>query len=90
MKLLNNGKSRLITSKGEFALNKIIDFSESEALMLLKYPGVTNISDLEEQKDKSEYELLKEKASSLGLEFKANISKSALIKLIEEVEQDSE
>ena len=37
---------------------------------------------------KSEYDLLKEKATALGLEFKGSISKADLTKLIEEKEKE--
>jgi hypothetical protein len=92
MKLLNNSKRKFITSVGDFGVNKIVDFSTEEALTLLKYPGVFKISDLEDSKPtpKSEYDLLKEKAASLDIEFKQNISKAALVELIEKAESEAE
>lgn len=83
MKLINQTRTKFITSKGEFRVNSIVDFEGSEAKTLLGYKGINAIEDLEDS-NKSEMELLKEEATSLNLEFKGNISKVDLKKLIEE------
>lgn len=50
MKLINQAKTKFITSKGLFKVNSIVDFEESEARTLLKYEGVNSIESLEEAK----------------------------------------
>ena len=90
MKLINQSKTKFVTSKGFFNINSIIDFEDSEARTLLKYEGINSVESLEDKPSKkSEYELLKEEATNLGLEFAGNISKADLIALIEE-SKDSE
>ena len=86
MKLINQTRTKFVTSKGPFKVNAIIDFEDDEARNLLGYEGINAIEDLEEKKPskKSEYDLLKEEATELGLEFAGNISKADLIALIEE------
>ena len=50
MKLINNSKSKITTSKGDFLIGKIVDFSEEEARTLLLYKGIKSVADLEEPK----------------------------------------
>lgn len=85
MRLINQTRTKFMTSKSEFKVNVIIDFEEAEARTLLGYEGINAIEDLEGEKapKKSEYELLKEEATELGLDFAGNISKVDLIALIE-------
>ena len=91
MKLINNTKTKFTTSEGEFKVNEIKDFSEENVKTLLRYPGINKIEDLEEKKpSKSEIELMKEEAVSLGLEFAGNISKAKLAALIAESKEDKE
>ena len=47
MKLINNTKTKFVTSKGLFAVGKVMDFSEEEARTLEKYAGINKIADLE-------------------------------------------
>lgn len=47
MKLINNSKSGITTSKGNFKIGAIMDFSEEEARTLLRYPKINKIEDLE-------------------------------------------
>ena len=86
MKLINQTRTKFVTSKGPFKVNAIIDFEDAEARTLLGYEGINAIEDLEANKapKKSEYDLLKEEATKLGLEFAGNISKADLIALIKE------
>lgn len=56
MKLINNTKTRFVTSKGVFPIGKIMSFEEDEASTLLRYEGINKVADLEvksEPKSKS-------------------------------------
>lgn len=86
MNLINQTRTKFITSKGDFRVGKILEFSDKEARTLLGYKGINKVEDLEGNTSKkpSEYDLLKEEATKLGLEYAGNISKADLIALIEE------
>jgi hypothetical protein len=86
MELINNTKSKIITSKGAFPIGKTMDFSADEARRLCKYPGIETTESLKVKTDftPSEYDLLKAEATELGIDFPGNASKAALKKLIEE------
>ena len=47
MKLQNNTKSNIRTSKGIFKIKSIIDFDKAESAILLKYKGVDSVEALE-------------------------------------------
>lgn len=56
MKLINNTKTKFVTSKGLFPVGKIMDFDGEEGATLLRYEGITKVDDLEvksESKPKS-------------------------------------
>lgn len=88
MKLINNTRCVFKASKGDFAIGKIMDFDAEEARVLLKYEGINKIEDLEEKstpaKSKTEFDLLKEEATELGIDYPGNVSKAKLVELIEE------
>lgn len=46
MKLINQTKTKFVTSKGEFAINKIMDFKKEEAKTLLRYEGINAVDDI--------------------------------------------
>lgn len=54
MKLINQTKTKFITSKGDFRINAIANFDDAEGRTLLRYEGINKISDLEEGKDKKD------------------------------------
>lgn len=97
MKLINNSKTQFKTSKGVFKIGSVMDFTDEEARVLLRkkkdgspvYFGISDIKDLEVKTDpapkaKTEFELLKEEAIELGIEFSGNVSKAKLTELVEE------
>ena len=57
MKLINHSKTQFKTSKGDFKIGSIVDFSEAEAATLLRkkkdgfpvYEGINRVDDLEEK-----------------------------------------
>lgn len=55
MKLINNSKSKITTSKGDFKVGAIMDFSEEEARTLTRYPEIKKVADLEEKTPKKEF-----------------------------------
>ena len=52
MKLINQSKGKLLTSKGVFSVGKIIDLPEDEARTIAKYEGVSFVEDLEDKSPK--------------------------------------
>lgn len=94
MKLINHSKTQFKTSKGDFKIGLIIDFSEAEAATLLRkkkdgspvYAGINRVTDLEDKPNapSKSYDELKAEATELGIDFKGNISKADLEVLIDE------
>ena len=64
MKLINQTRTKFVTSKGEFKVNAIIDFEDDEARTLLGYEGINAIEDLEAKEAPKESEEAKEAPKS--------------------------
>ena len=61
MKLINNTKSKFITSKGDFLIGKIMDFDKEEAKTLLRYNGIESVESLERESEEVIAEEVSEK-----------------------------
>ena len=51
MKLQNNTRSKFKVKEGFFKVRQIRDFSEEEAMLLLRYKGIDKVEDLKETKE---------------------------------------
>lgn len=85
-----------------FKIGEVKSFDKEMTKTLLRYEGINDLESLKAKEDKvfnvakansssdsvpSEYQLLKEEAKSLGLEFAPNIGKAKLAELVKEAKE---
>lgn len=49
MELINQSKTLFKTSKGDFKINSIMEFDESESRTLLRYEGINSLNSLKSE-----------------------------------------
>ena len=69
MKLQNNSRSVITTSKGDFKIKSIMDFDDDEGRKLLRYKGVDSVKALEAK------EIVEEKLKTKPSKSKAKTDK---------------